>query len=249
MTLSTSSTALEQLPALGVRLHDGVLDAVVDHLREVPGADLAGVHPAELALGLERVEDRLDELDVLLVAAGHQRVAVLQAPDAAGDAAVDEADALVREELGVGLVVGPARVAAVDDDVALRQQPLERLHGLPGRLARRDHHPDRPRGGQCLDHRLEAVHVAERRGCGRSRPRCALRGGSARACCRPSCRGRSDRGPCPLLSYREWAPSPTTPLLSSRKADVAASAGSGSPRPRRRRGWWRPTSRRASRPG
>ena len=56
---------LEQLPALGVALHDGVLDAVVDHLGEVPGADLAGVHGAELALGLERVEGRLHLRDVV----------------------------------------------------------------------------------------------------------------------------------------------------------------------------------------
>ncbi len=63
---------LQQLPALGERLHHGVLDAVVDHLGEVAGADLARVDRAELALGLERVEDRLDLGDVLLGAAVHQ---------------------------------------------------------------------------------------------------------------------------------------------------------------------------------
>ena len=69
---------LEQLPALGVGLHHGVLDAVVDHLGEVAGAGLlAGVHEAALALGLERVEGRLDLGDVLVGAAAHQRVAVL----------------------------------------------------------------------------------------------------------------------------------------------------------------------------
>ena len=56
---------LEQLPALGVALHDGVLDAVVDHLREVPGADRAGVHGPELTLGLEGVEGRLNLRDVV----------------------------------------------------------------------------------------------------------------------------------------------------------------------------------------
>ena len=35
---------LQQLPALGVGLHHRVLDAVVDHLREVARADLARVH-------------------------------------------------------------------------------------------------------------------------------------------------------------------------------------------------------------
>jgi len=56
---------LEQLPALGVALHDGVLDAVVDHLHEVPGADPAGVHGPELTLGLQGVEGLLDLCDVL----------------------------------------------------------------------------------------------------------------------------------------------------------------------------------------
>ena len=69
------------------------------------------------------------------VAAGHQRVAVLQAPHAAGDAAVDEADALLGEQVGVHLVVGPAGVAAVDHDVALVEQLGEGLDRLPGRVA------------------------------------------------------------------------------------------------------------------
>ena len=96
---------LEQLPALGVALHDGVLDAVVDHLGEVAGADLAGVHGAELALGLEGVEGRLDLRDVVGRAAVHQGVAVLQTPHPTGDAAVDEPDAL----LGQHLAVAPGR--------------------------------------------------------------------------------------------------------------------------------------------
>ena len=56
---------LEQLVALGVGLHQAVLDAVVDHLRVVAGADLAGVDEALLArtLGAQRVEDRHGLLD------------------------------------------------------------------------------------------------------------------------------------------------------------------------------------------
>ena len=67
----------------------------MDHLGEVPGAGLAGVDEAGLALGLERVERRLHLGDVLLGAAAHQGVAVLEAPDPAGDTAVDVADALL----------------------------------------------------------------------------------------------------------------------------------------------------------
>ena len=57
--------------------------------------------PVTRPVRLERVEDRHGTLDVLVVAADHQPVAVLQAPDAAGDPAVDEADALLRQQLGV----------------------------------------------------------------------------------------------------------------------------------------------------
>ena len=49
----------EQLVALGVGLHQPVLDAVVHHLREVAGAGRAGVD--EAALGRQRVEHRLRE--------------------------------------------------------------------------------------------------------------------------------------------------------------------------------------------
>ena len=45
-TSVTMSAAVEQLVALGVGLHQAVLDAVVHHLGEVAGADLAGVHEA-----------------------------------------------------------------------------------------------------------------------------------------------------------------------------------------------------------
>ena len=46
--------------ALGVGLHHPVLDAVVDHLHVVTGADRAGV--GEAVLGRERIEDRLSRL-------------------------------------------------------------------------------------------------------------------------------------------------------------------------------------------
>ena len=115
---------LEQLVALGVRGHQAVLDAVVHHLRVVPGADLAGVHEALVAraLGAQRVEDRHRLLHVGRGAADHQAVAVVQPPDAAGDAAVEVADALGLEQLLVLGVVGELAVAAVDDQVALVEQ-------------------------------------------------------------------------------------------------------------------------------
>ena len=52
------SRLLQQLEALGVRLHQAVLDAVVDHLHEVAGAGRADVRVA--VLRRERLEDRLE---------------------------------------------------------------------------------------------------------------------------------------------------------------------------------------------
>ena len=157
---------LEQLPALGVGLHHGVLDAVVDHLGEVAGARLpAGVHEAVLTLGTQCVERRLHLRDVLVGAADHQRVAVLEAPDAAGGAAVDEADPTLGQHDRVDLVVGVLRVAAVDDEVALAEEVGHLSDGLAGRLAGRDHHPDdlgpAVRAGQLLDHLGQAPHVGQ----------------------------------------------------------------------------------------
>ena len=87
---------LEDVEALGVRLHQAVLDAVVDHLHEVAGAGRAAVQPALLLgrasplrpgrsdggvdAGRERLEHRLEPLDGLVVAADHQAVAALACP-------------------------------------------------------------------------------------------------------------------------------------------------------------------------
>ena len=80
----------------------------------------------------QRVEGGLHLGDVVGIAAGHQGIAVLEAPDAAADAAVDEADALSAELGRVLLVVGPARVAAVDDDVARRPAARRARRSSPG---------------------------------------------------------------------------------------------------------------------
>ena len=179
---------LEQLEALGVGLHDGVLDAVVDHLGEVAGAGAgAGVHEAGLTGRLEGVEGRLDHGDRVVRASAHQCVAVLQPPDASGDAAVDEADAALGQQRGMLLVVGPPGVAAVDDDVALGQQLGELADRGPGRVAGGHHHPRRRRPG-----------------CGRSPRPCAPPRAGGCACCRPSCRVRPARSACLLLRPRSW---------------------------------------------
>ena len=208
----------QQLVALAVGLHQRVLDAVVDHLREMARADRPGVHEARAALcwpdssvarRLERVEDRLHLGDVLLRAADHQRVAVLQAPHAAGDAGVDVADALLAAQHVVHLVVGVLGVAPVDDHIARVEQAGQLLDRLPGRL------PD-------------GTITQMTRGAWRPGP--APRGCRRRAC--PAC-GRSPTTSWPARRTRSAMlppilPSPISPgsALSSRLC--AACSGSAS---------------------
>src|SRR5207302_8886390 len=109
------------------RLHEPVLDPVVDHLHVVAGAGSAEAQPAARAdrrttllvrLRCEHVEDRRQRLDRLPWSADHHAVPDLQAPYAAGDADIDVGDPALAQRLRAALVVGPARVAAVDDRVA-----------------------------------------------------------------------------------------------------------------------------------
>src|SRR6185503_20492662 len=93
------SGAAQDMEALGIGLHQAVLDAVVDHLDEAaraarPAVEIAVLNAriAPLAAGRgrdvaragrERAEDRVEVLDRVLIAADHQAVAALEAPDAA----------------------------------------------------------------------------------------------------------------------------------------------------------------------
>src|SRR5207237_1206712 len=82
--------AAHDLEPLRVRLHEAVLDPVVDHLHEVASTGRTDVRVP--VLGCERPEERLEPSDRLGVASRHQAVADLEAPDASGDADVDEVD-------------------------------------------------------------------------------------------------------------------------------------------------------------
>jgi hypothetical protein len=141
-------------------VHQAVLDAVVHHLGVVPGADRPGVHETVLALRLERVEDRHEAVDVCLVAADHQAVAVLPAPHPAGDPGVDVPDAVLVELLRPRQVVAEPRVPAVDDDVAGGEdldEPVDSGLGVLGR----HHHPDGPGSGQLLRQLRQTGDVAD----------------------------------------------------------------------------------------
>ena len=87
-------------------------------------------------------------IDGLLVAADHHAIAAVDAPDAAGRAAIDIADVLRGQRLGAANVVLVEAVAAVDDDVVLVEQAAQLFHRLFGDGAGRQHDPDRPRSAR-----------------------------------------------------------------------------------------------------
>ena len=106
----------------------------------------------------QRGEDRRETGDDVLLAADHQAVALLEAPDAAARPRVHVVDATRLQRLGAAHVVGPPRVTAVDHDVAggeLAGQLLDR--GL-GRRARRHHDPHGPRRRERGHERVEGTH-------------------------------------------------------------------------------------------
>src|SRR5919204_946102 len=82
---------IHDLEPLRVRLHQAVLDPVVNHLHEVAGAGSPHVRVA--VLRGKRAEDWLEALHRLVLAADHQAVADFKPPDPARDTCVDEMDA------------------------------------------------------------------------------------------------------------------------------------------------------------
>src|SRR5205807_2929021 len=120
---------LDDVKALGVGGHQAVLDAVVDHLHEVPGAVGAAVQIAvlrrrglavatrrprrRLDAGSDGAEDRVQVADDVVLAPDHQAVPPLDAPDPAAGAAVHVVDAAGFEGGGAVDVVTVIAVAAV----------------------------------------------------------------------------------------------------------------------------------------
>ena len=125
-------------------MHQGVLDAVVDHLGEVARALRAGVHQPT-TLWCQRLEDRSAVLENLRLRADHQRIAVLEPPDAARRARVDIVQPASFNACRVFEGDLPVGVAAVDHNVAWLTQIGQLLNRLGGRFTRGHHHPRHPR--------------------------------------------------------------------------------------------------------
>src|SRR5271155_4544316 len=158
---------LENVKTFGVGGHQAVLDAVMNHLDEVscaarPAMEIAvfgraagnffaagsAIHVA--AAGSESLEDRIQVLDDVGLAANHLAVTAFEAPDAAGGADVGLANAFGFQLFGAANVVDVVGVAAINDDVALvklgGQVRERRIHGEG-----RDHQPYGARLGELLD--------------------------------------------------------------------------------------------------
>src|SRR6266542_1560904 len=146
---------VDELEPLAVRLHHPVLDAVVDHLREVAGAALAEVRPT--VRRRERVEQRPDDLDGVGRTPDHHAVADLEAPDPAGDADVEVPEAARAVAFGAPHRIAEVRVPAVDEYVTWARVGREALERFVGRRARRDHRPQDPRRAELRDELLDRV--------------------------------------------------------------------------------------------
>src|SRR5260370_22115862 len=128
---------LENVQAFGVRGHQAVLDAVVDHFDEVAGAGRAAVKIAffrsaanpfasRSAIGIatswrECFENRIQALDDFSFAADHLAVAAFEAPNASARAYVAIMNAFRREFFGAADVVDVLGISPVNDDVLLLQ--------------------------------------------------------------------------------------------------------------------------------
>ena len=106
--------------------------------------------------GRQRRKDRVEMSDNAFVAADHQAIAALGAPNAAGRAAIDIAHACFGQFFSSADVVLVPGIAAVDEDVVARQQAAEArdrfLRDAPGG----QHQPDRAWAvAERLDHRRQ----------------------------------------------------------------------------------------------
>src|SRR5207244_8088816 len=106
----------QDLEALAVRGEQAVLDPVVDHLDEMAGSGAPDVGIP--TLGSERLEHRLHAVEHVALTADHQAVAVLEPPDPAGRAAVQECDALGFQLYGAADRPLPDRILVIDYSIA-----------------------------------------------------------------------------------------------------------------------------------
>src|SRR4029079_17995913 len=103
----------QDVETLRVRLHQSVLDPVVNHLHKVAGAARAAIEIATLRLGAavlaagrlrqaivarrQRREDRVEPFGLFARTANHEAVATLEPPHSTAGADVEKMDAALRQ--------------------------------------------------------------------------------------------------------------------------------------------------------
>src|SRR5262245_24466682 len=99
----------------------------------------------------QRGEDWVEPLHHGIFAANHQAVAAFQSPHATRGADVEVGDAFAGKTAGAADVVLPMAVTTIDDAVAGLHEIADLADGLIRCRAGRQHDPDHPRRGECLD--------------------------------------------------------------------------------------------------
>src|SRR5688572_3121825 len=149
---------MQDIESFSIRGHQSILDAVMDHLNEVTGAGLTAIQVAfrrgararipsrrgldAAAAGSERLEDRIEVSDDVLLAADHLAVAAFASPHAATRTNVNVMNTLHLQFTCTANVVNVIRVTAIDDDVVYANELLEVCERRVDE-GRRDHQPDR----------------------------------------------------------------------------------------------------------
>ncbi|MNZ20505.1 hypothetical protein D3C78_375600 [compost metagenome] len=105
----------------------------------------------------QRLEQRLQALEHVLLTADHHAVATVQAPHTARGTDVQVMQPALGQLGGAAHVVLVEGVATVDDRIARFQQFGQLRDGLLGRFARRQHYPYRPRRLELLHQRAKVV--------------------------------------------------------------------------------------------
>jgi len=145
---------LEHRIAFGDQLHVAVFNAVVHHLHEVACAVRTHVGNARLAVRRFRGdfgENRRNQVVSVALAARHDGRPFQRAFFTARHAGADEMQPGLCQFLIAANGVGEMRVAAVDENIALFQQRLERCNGGVRRLARLHHEQNAARFFQRFD--------------------------------------------------------------------------------------------------
>ncbi len=157
--------------SLGVGRHQAVLDPVVDHLDEMPGAvgtavqvallgSAVGRFPSRRAwnvadAGRQPLEDWIEPVDHVRFAADHHAVAAFQTPHAAARADIHVVNSLRSQFLCSPHIIDIVRIAPVDESIAGLEVSCQVGDGFV-HACRRDHQPDRARPFQ-LAHEILQV--------------------------------------------------------------------------------------------